>query len=78
MGFLQDAEAIAKRSGATEISLLDLETLRDKYDMDADTFRQLRRLATRGKVALKALHGYFDDFSAPLFEKRVRRLVQTR
>lgn len=67
MGFLQDAEAIARRSRSTTVPLQELEILRDKYSMDADTFKPIRRKSRRGAVALNDIKQYFLAFTEPLF-----------
>lgn len=67
MGFLQDAESIAHRNHATAVPLHELEILRDKYDMDAKTFKPLRRKSKRGAVALSDIKQYFINFTEPLF-----------
>ncbi len=68
MGFLQDAEQIARRNRTATVPLRELELLRDKYYMDAETFRPLRRKSKRGTVALSDIKQYFAQFTEPLFE----------
>lgn len=67
MGFLQDAEAIARRSRTTTVPLRELEILRDKYSMDAEAFKPIRRKSKRGSVALDDIKQYFIAFTEPLF-----------
>lgn len=68
MGFLQDAEAIANRGKSTTVPLRELEILRDKYQMDAETFKPIRRKSKRGAVALNDIKQYFFAFTEPLFQ----------
>ena len=78
MGFLQDVESIARRNGSPYVTLRELEGLKEKYDMDIDAFRPIRQKSRQGKVAVSDISRYFEEFSAPLFEPRKRRLLQPR
>lgn len=73
MGFLQDAEAIARRDHSATVPLRELEILRDKYDMDTETFKPLRRKSKRGAVALSDIKQYFFAFTEPLFQATAQR-----
>lgn len=73
MGFLQDAESIANRTRSTTVPLRELEVLRVKYDMDAETFKPLRRKSKRGAVALNDIRQYFIAFTEPLFQSTTQR-----
>lgn len=73
MGFLQDAESIANRTRSTTVPLRELEVLRVKYDMDAETFKPLRRKSKRGAVALSDIKQYFFAFTDPLFQASRQR-----
>lgn len=73
MGFLQDAESIANRTRSATVPLRELEVLRVKYDMDAETFKPIRRKSKRGAVALNDIRQYFLNFTEPLFKPTTQR-----